>query len=83
MRFMALHDREGTIVALTSSAPDAPAVSSPPGPGQQLTEIDVPDGTLDIATLETEERVIEALREFRIEVQTDAKLVRRTNEQTR
>jgi hypothetical protein len=77
MKFMAVHRRDGTIVSLTAFEPDAPPASAAPAPGEAVAEIEVPEGMLDVSTLETEERVMEALRELRIEVGAEAQLVRR------
>ena len=79
MKFIAAHDKDGTIVALISIVPNAPAVSIPPGPGRTLAQIEIPEEVLDISSLETEQRVVDALRAFRIDVTTEAKLVRRTS----
>jgi len=76
MRSIATHDRHGNISALTYSPLDAPPASVLPGPGQELTEVDVPEGAIDISRLENEQSVLEALRDCRVEVKRDAKLVR-------
>jgi hypothetical protein len=74
-RFIAIHDKHGAIAGLTDGATDAPPASIAPGPGQALTEVEIPEDLR--ARLETEELVVEALREFRVEVNTDSKFVRR------
>jgi hypothetical protein len=74
MKAIALHDRHGAIVALTDIPADAPPASIAPGPGQALTEVELPE---ELTRLETEELVVEALRNFRLETKTEVKLVRR------
>jgi hypothetical protein len=83
MKLIAMHDRHGTITALTSAPPDAPRASIAVGPGDTLTDVEVEDGALDISRMETEQRALETLREFRVEVRTEAKLVRRKSQKSR
>jgi hypothetical protein len=74
-RSIAIHDKRGTIVGLTDGPSDAPPAALAPGPGQALTQVEIPEDVR--ARLESEELVVEALREFRVEVNTDSKFVRR------
>jgi hypothetical protein len=76
-RARALHDKHGVIVALTNVPADAPPASIAPGPGQTVSEVELP---AELTRLETEEQVIEALRQFRVEAKTEAKLVRKSSD---
>jgi hypothetical protein len=77
MRCIVVHDKRGNVVSLATTDPDSPPVSLALGPGELVAEVDVPDDLLDTEGLEHDERVAEALRAFRVEARTDAKLVRR------
>jgi hypothetical protein len=82
LRPIVIHDRHGTVHALTIAASDAPAASIALGPGQSATEVELAEGDLDLSRLETEESVIETLQELRLDVKTDAKLVTRNTGKT-
>ena len=79
MRAFVAHDRNGNIAGLAICPPDAPPLFPTPGPGQFVTEVDLPEDALD---LESEERTIETLKNFRVEVKTEARLVRKTSQET-
>jgi len=82
MRFFAIHDRHGNIAALTICPPDAPPAALVPDPGQFLTEAEVPEGAIDLADPENEQRAVEQLKGFRVEVKPEGKLVRKTSPNT-
>jgi len=72
MRAYVAYDRDGTIAGLAICPPDGPALFPTVGPGQLVTEVDLPEGAVDF---DDEQRAMETLREFRVDVA--AKLVRR------
>lgn len=72
MRAYVAYDNDGTIAGLAICPPEGPALFPSVGPGQLVTEVDLPEGVVD---LEDEQRAIETLRGFRVDVA--AKLVRR------
>jgi hypothetical protein len=82
MRYFAVHDSAGNIAALTTCPPDAPPAALVPDPGQFLTEVEVPEGAIDLADPENEQRAVEQLKEFRVEAEPKepkGKLVRKTS----
>lgn len=73
MKYLATHDRQGKIAALATRPADAPQATVVADAGQFVTEVELADDVLDLAGLESEQRVVETLRDFRIE----AKLVKK------
>jgi hypothetical protein len=76
-RARALHDEHGVIVALTDVPAGAPPASIAPGPGQTVSEVELP---VELTRIKTEEQAVEALRQFRVEAKTEAKIVRRSSD---
>jgi hypothetical protein len=80
MRFFAAHDSHGNIAVFTVCPPDAPPPAAPltVEPGEEFfTEVEVPEGIIDLITNpESEQRVVETLKEYRVE---EGKLVRKTH----
>jgi hypothetical protein len=81
MHIVVTHDRDGNIVSLTICPPDGPPVAGVVDVGQYVTELDVPEDALDFIRQEgenDEERIIKALAEFRVDLKTEGKLVRKS-----
>jgi hypothetical protein len=76
MKARVIHDSDGTIAGLITFSPDAPPPSITLEPGLTLTEVEVPEGALDLSRRQTEQQIGEALQELRVEVTTTAKLVK-------
>jgi hypothetical protein len=79
MKVRVIHDRDGAIAGLITFSPDAPPPSVTLEPGLTLTEVEVPEGVLDLdpSRPESEQQIGEALQELRVEVKTTAKLAKR------
>ena len=83
MRFTAVHDRHGNIAALISSPPDAPPATLAPDAGAQfVTEVEVPEEIIALAEHESEQHVVEVLQDFRVEVETEGRIVRKSSSNT-
>jgi hypothetical protein len=71
MRFFAMHRKNGDIVALASCQPDAPPVAVIDDPELIVTEIELPDGAIDLEGAagdpESEQRVLQTLQKLRDE----------------
>jgi hypothetical protein len=78
MKCLAMHDRSGNIAALVACPPESPPVMVTPQPGLFVTEVEVPEGLIDVAGPEGEKRVAEVLGQFHIKGMTEGKLVKRT-----
>jgi hypothetical protein len=77
MKYLANHDRQGNITALATRPADAPPVTVVTDAGQFVTEVEVADDLIDLVGQESDERVVEAIQEFRIEAKTEARLVKK------
>ena len=83
MRFTAVHDRNGNIAALMASPPDAPPATAVTDAGAQfVTEVEVPEEIIDLTEPESEQRVVEVLQDFRVEVETEGRIVRKSSSNT-
>ena len=88
MRLLATHDRFGNITGLVTCPMNSPSASVVPEIGQFVTEVEVPEGTLDSSGYadslsatpnpESERWLAEVLEQFRIEVKSEGKLVKKT-----
>jgi hypothetical protein len=81
MHIVITHDRDGNIARLIICPPDGPPVAGIVDVGQYVTELEVPEDTFDFMRQEgdkDEERIIQALKAFRVDVKTEAKLVRKS-----
>ena len=71
MRFFAIHKRNGDIVALASCQPDAPPVAMTSDTELLITEVEIPEGVIDLAgaeqDAESEQRVVQTLQKLRAE----------------
>jgi hypothetical protein len=76
MRAFVVHDRKGNIAGLAVCPREGPPLYPTPEPTQIVTEVEFPDDAIDF---NDEIRAIETLREFRVELKTEAKLVRKTS----
>ena len=73
MRITVVHNSQGEISALVVSSPDAPPAQMELLPGQRMTEVEVPEETLNLESPQLNERLSELMRNYRVEVQ-DAKV---------
>jgi hypothetical protein len=78
MKLLTIHDAQGNISAVVVRPDNAP-MGAPVVPGQMelMTEVEAPDVQIDPAEPESYQRLIEMLRDFRVEVKTEARLVRK------
>lgn len=74
MKAFVVHGRSGEIAGLAICPPDGPALFPTAGPGQSVTEVDLPEDAVDFSN---EKQAIEALKGYRIDVTVEARLVRR------
>jgi hypothetical protein len=47
-----------------------------------VTEVEVPEEIIDLTEPESEQRVVEVLQDFRVEVETEGRLVRKASSNT-
>lgn len=69
MRYFAIHRMNGDIVTLATCGPEAPPVAMVGDPGEVVTEIEVPEGAIQMASPAgpgSEQSVLEVLRAFQI-----------------
>ena len=76
MKVLAIHDAQGNIDTIIVRPGDAP-MGATVSPGQMVTEVEVADVKIDPADPGSYQRLIEMLQEFRVEVKTEARLVRK------
>jgi hypothetical protein len=76
MKARVIHSSDGAIAGVITFSPDAPPPLVSLEPGLALTEMDVPEDLLDLASPRTEQEIGEALEALRVEVKTSA-VVRR------
>lgn len=76
MKILAVHDAQGNITAVVVRPEGAP-MGVTAEPGQLATEVDAPDVKIDPADPGSYQRLIEMLQEFRVEVKTEGRLVKR------
>lgn len=77
MKIRAIHDAQGNITKIAVSPPNAPSgVPSVPA-GHSVTEVDTDIG-IDLKDPTSFNRLVEVLKNFRVEVKTEAKLVKKT-----
>jgi len=83
MRILATHDTEGNIYQVVVSPPGAPLATVAAEPGLLITEIEVPKmmSVLDLSDPKRSNqqlsKVLQHLRDFRVEVGAKAKLIRK------
>jgi hypothetical protein len=80
MRHFAIHDHRGTIATLIAGPSDAPPMVRVVEPGYEVTEVNLAESGLDPSSFDTEEAVIKALGEVRVDVRREGRLVRRSDE---
>lgn len=74
MRALVVYDRDGTIRDLVIGQPDAPPLFLATDPGQFVADVELPDGAINF---ESEQQAAKALRDFRVEMTGEARLVRK------
>jgi hypothetical protein len=74
MRYFAIHDATGNVTALAASPSDAP----PPVLGARSTdfysEVEVPEGLIDLASPVDERRIHDLLKQLQVGPETDGRL---------
>jgi hypothetical protein len=81
MRYVAIHDRHGSISTLIAGSDDGPPLTVALVSGQQATEVNPEEIGLDFAKFDTEEAALDALNALRVDVEFSARLVRRDGDQ--
>lgn len=82
MKLLAVHDVKGNIARIVVCPPNAPAAGTAVGPGHFVTEVEAPDFKIDPANPADYQRLTQVLENFRVEVKTEAKLVKKTRPKT-
>ena len=77
MRFLAIHDAHGDIRRIVALPSGAPAGGIAPAPGLFATEVETTEVSIDPADPSSYERLLHLIKDFRIEVATGARLVRK------
>jgi len=77
MKLLAVHDAKGNIARIMVCPPSAPPAATAAGPGYFVTEVEAPDPKIDAADPESYQRLTQVLKNFRVEVKTEGKLVRK------
>jgi hypothetical protein len=77
VKLVAVHDAKGAIHRLVLSPANAPAGAVVLEPGLAAVEVEAADLQLDPADERFHERLTELAQQFRVEVRTEARLVRK------
>lgn len=75
MKLLAIHDAKGNIVRLIVRPLNAPPGSTAVPSGHFATEIEVPDIKIEPGQQSTYDRLKQVMKDHRIEVKTESKLV--------
>ena len=70
MQFTVLHDSQGDISALVACPPDSPPAQIEAKPGQRMTEVEAPEGTVDLDSPRLNEHLADLMQNYRVEVQS-------------
>jgi len=76
MKILAIHDAHGNITASVVLPENAPPGAVAAEPGQMMTEVEA-EVRIDPLDGENYQRLIEVIQNFRVDVKTEAKLVRK------
>lgn len=79
MRHIAVHDRHGTIVMLSSGTADGPPPPAPLERRQDVTEVDLGEIGLDPSSFDSEQDAIDAVGALRVDFEHKGRVVRRQN----
>jgi len=79
MKAYVTHERDGELVSLIVGPADGPPVAIASEPGQYVSEVDAPRRLVQLIQADDadEEKILKELSAYRVEVKTDAKLVRK------
>lgn len=77
MKFLVTHDAKGNIASVAGQPANAPAGAVAVTGGELVTLVDLPDIQVDPASPDSANRLAEIFERYRVEVKTEAKLVRR------
>ncbi len=70
MRLTVIHDSRGEILALAAFPPDSPPVQMEVGPGQRMTVVDAPEGTVDLESDQLNESLANFMKNYRVDVES-------------
>jgi hypothetical protein len=78
MRILATHDTQGNIHHIVMGPADSPPAVVTAEPGLLVTEVEAPEelADLDLSDPQIQRHLDEVLRNFRVEAQAEARLVR-------
>jgi len=76
MKILTVHDGRGNIDACVVQPPNAPPVAMSAAPGQVVSEVEAREVRIDLDDPESLQRLVDVVRNFRVEVKTEARLVR-------
>jgi hypothetical protein len=68
MRLVIVHDSYGNITGVTASPPDGPLAHPQTRPGEIATQVDVPDITVNLERQEIRSRVVDLVKNHRVEM---------------
>jgi hypothetical protein len=77
MRYVAIHDRHGSLSTLIAGPDEGPPLTVALVGGQRATEVSPEEIGMDFAKFDTEDAVTDALNTVRVDVECSARLVRR------
>jgi hypothetical protein len=66
MRMLVIHDGDGNVNGVVTSPSDAPPIYVGTQPGEFVSEVEPPEGTIGTEALQPE-RILELLREYRVD----------------
>jgi hypothetical protein len=70
-----MHDDDGNVMAFVTSPTGAPPIHVAAEPGQQMSELELPDLKLDLEGGASAEEIAERLRDYRVDPGRKAKLI--------
>jgi hypothetical protein len=78
MKIIALHDARGNIERLVAAPAGGPPASVGGDANLIATELDAANLRIDLRVADAHERLVDLIKNYRVEVKREAKLVRRT-----
>jgi hypothetical protein len=78
MKIVAIHDTQGNFIAsVVSPEEDSPPGALAAGPGEMMTEVEAREVRIDPLDEKEYQQLIEVMKNFRVDVKTEAKLVKK------
>jgi len=79
MKAFVTHDRDGALLSLIVGPSDGPPAAITTEPGLHVAELDAPKRLVELFRDQEpdEEKILDVLKEYKVDFKTDAKLVRR------